>query len=153
MITSLFPLFHIGQETHATRYSLHSRIGRCRRFRLVSFRDNDVWVDDKEPSKVISSDQKSVPVLLSEDIPNHERQAALAAQKLGERVFDGMEAVTVGLAKRGVVQTYSMIEGCPKELGCTVILRVRVVCSIECSSSLPSIAHIGVLYRVHLDQR
>ena len=99
----------------------------------MSFRDNDVWVDENTPSKV-SSDQKSVPVLLSRDIPNHERQAVLAAQKLGERVFDGMAAVTLGLAKRGVVQTYSMIEGCAKELGCTVILRVRVLFSAECIS-------------------
>jgi len=154
MITSLFPLFHTGRNlTH--RFTLYTLIsGRCRRFRLVSFRDNDVWVDDNEPGKVISPDQKSVPVLLSEDIPNHERQAALADQKLGERVFDGMEAVAVGLAKRGVVQTYSMIEGCPKELGCTVILRVRVVCFIECSSSLPSmLTSASCIYRVHLDQR
>ncbi len=93
----------------------------------MSFRDNDVWVDENVPSKVISSYQKSVPVVLSQDVPNHERQAALAAQKLGERVFDGMEAVNLGLAKRGVVQTYSMIEGCAKELGCTVILRVRSI--------------------------
>ena len=71
----------------------------------------------------MSSDQKSVPLLLSQHIPNHQRQAALAARKLGEGVLDGMEAVTLGLAKRGVVQTYVMIEGCPKELGCTVILR------------------------------
>ncbi len=106
-------------------YLSHSFVGRCRRFRLVSFRDNDVWVDENAPSKVISSYKKSVPVVLSQDVPNHERQAALAAQKLGERVFDGMEAVNLGLAKRGVVQTYSMLEGCAKELGCTVILRVR----------------------------
>lgn len=110
-------------------------LGRCRRFRLVSFRDNDVWVDHKASNEFIPSDQKSVSALLSQDIPNHERQAALAAQKLGECVFDGMEAVTLGLAKRGVVQTYSMIEGCAKELGCTVILRVRVVCFIERSPS------------------
>lgn len=86
-----------------------------------------MWVDHKVSNEFIPSDQKSVSALLSQDIPNHERQAALAAQKLGERVFDGMEAVTLGLAKRGVVQTYSMIEGCAKELGCTVILRVRII--------------------------
>lgn len=34
-----------------------------------------------------------------------------------------MDAVKFGLAKRGVVKTYVMIEGCPKELGCTVVLR------------------------------
>lgn len=111
----------------------------------MSFRDNDVWVDENTPRNV-SSDQKSVPVLLSRDIPNHERQAVLAAQKLGERVFDGMEAVTLGLAKRGVVQTYSMIEGCAKELGCTVILRVRVLFSAECISYLDFLSRCLHLY-------
>ena len=95
-----------------------------------------MWVD-KDTPEIISSDQKSVPVLLSQHIPNHERQAALAAQTLGESVFDGMEAVTFGLAKRGVVKTYSMIEGCAKELGCTVILRVSHLLHV-CSS----LAHI-----------
>ena len=98
-------------------------LGYCRRFRLVSFRDNDVWADDDVSSKSGSVEQKSVQTLLSKNLPNHERQAALAARKLGEGVLDGMEAVTLGLAKRGVVKTYVMIEGCPKELGCTVVLR------------------------------
>jgi hypothetical protein len=102
--------------------------GHCRRFRLVSFRDNDIWADDdvggsgsfREPS----SDNKIVSTLLSQvTLQNHERQAALAAKKLGEGVLDGMDAVKFGLAKRGVVRTYVMIEGCPKELGCTVVLR------------------------------
>ncbi|KAL7555127.1 hypothetical protein ACHAWF_018762, partial [Thalassiosira exigua] len=120
----------IARQTGATVLStidhvaMNSTIlGFCRRFRLVSFRDNDVWVDGKDASANIPPNQKSVPVLLSQDIPNHERQAALAARKLGEKVLDGMEAVTLGLAKRGVVKTYVMIEGCPKELGCTVVLR------------------------------
>ena len=43
-------------------------------------------------------------------------------------MFDGTDAVTSGLAKRGVVQTYIMIEGCAKELGCTAIVRVRRLC-------------------------
>ena len=98
-------------------------LGYCRRFRLVSFRDNDVWADDDVSSKSGSVEQKSDQTLLSKNLPNHERQAALAARKLGEGVLDGMEAVTLGLAKRGVVKTYVMIEGCPKELGCTVVLR------------------------------
>jgi len=124
----------IARQTGATVLSsidhvLNSTIlGYCRRFRLVSFRDNDVWVDgDITEMKNVSSKQKSsvksVPRLLSKNIPNHERQAALAARKLGEGVLDGMDAVTLGLAKRGVVNTYVMLEGCPKELGCTVVLR------------------------------
>jgi hypothetical protein len=43
-----------------------------------------------------------------------------------------MDAVTSGLAKRGVVQTYVMIEGCAKELGCTAIVRVRCSRNIFC---------------------
>ena len=120
-------------------------LGHCRRFRLVAFRDNDVWVDYDDPSKALDQssssepnpssssndkkqketppEQKCVPKLLSRNLPNHERQAALAARKLGQGVLDGMDAVKFGLAKRGVVKTYVMIEGCPKELGCTVVLR------------------------------
>ena len=124
----------IARQTGATVLSSIDHVmnptilGHCRRFRLVSFRDNDVWADDnmwesgsiREPS----SDQKVVSTLLQQmKLPNHERQAALAAKKLGEGVLDGMDAVKFGLAKRGVVNTYVMIEGCPKELGCTVVLR------------------------------
>mmetsp|Transcript_29853 Transcript_29853/g.50945 ORF Transcript_29853/g.50945 Transcript_29853/m.50945 type:complete len:2213 (+) Transcript_29853:89-6727(+) len=124
----------IARQTGATVLSsidhvMNSTIlGHCRRFRLVSFRDNDVWADDdvwesglmKEPSP----EQKVVSTLLQQvKLPNHERQAALAAKKLGEGVLDGMDAVKFGLAKRGVVKTFCMIEGCPKELGCTVVLR------------------------------
>ena len=89
----------------------------------MSFRDNDVWLDGDTSATTVSPDQKSVPTLLSQKLPNHERQAALAARRLGEGVMEGMDAVTLGLAKRGVVKTYVMIEGCPKELGCTVVLR------------------------------
>jgi hypothetical protein len=95
-----------------------------------------VWVDENSPPKATSTDQKSVPNLLSQsNVPNHVRQAALAARKLGEGAFDGMDAVKEGLAKRGVVQTYIMIEGCAKELGCTAILRVRHSCDKICSPS------------------
>eukprot|EP00804_Cyclotella_cryptica_P008084 CCRYP_004583-RD/>CCRYP_004583-RD protein AED:0.04 eAED:0.04 QI:1013/1/1/1/0.87/0.66/9/209/1984 len=121
-------------------------LGHCRRFRLVTVRDNDVWTDNYEapvaPSSEegqsnradsdanVSSDQavnvsekKCVSSLLLRSLPNHERQAVLAAKRLGENVLDGNDAVRSGLAKRGVVKTYVMIEGCPKEVGCTVILR------------------------------
>ena len=42
---------------------------------------------------------------------------------LGEDILDGSEAIRSGLAKRGVTQTYALLEGCPKHLGCTVVLR------------------------------
>ena len=118
----------IARQTGATVLSsidhvMNSTIlGYCKRFRLVSFRDNDVWVDNDD-AVTSSSEQRSITAMLSRRIPNHERQAALAARKLGEGVLDGVDAVTLGLSKRGVVKTYVMIEGCPKELGCTVVLR------------------------------
>lgn len=62
--------------------------------------------------------------MLSEKyLPNHLRQAALAANLLGDRVMDGAEAVRCGLAKRGVARTYILMEGCPKILGCALVLR------------------------------
>lgn len=106
-------------------------LGHCRRFRLVTFRDNDRWVDGVETdtgSQIDStrsgaSEKKCVSALLLENLPNHERQAVLAARRLGQEVLDGRDAVVSGLMKRGVVKTLVMIEGCPKELGCTVIIR------------------------------
>jgi hypothetical protein len=84
----------------------------------VTFRDNEVWSDEKDPKR------RSVETLLANsNLSNHERQAALAAGKLGQGVVDGAEAVRSGLAKRGVAQTYVMLEGCPKDLGCTIVLR------------------------------
>ena len=93
-------------------------LGKCHRFRSVTFRDNEVWSDFKDPKR------RSVETMLAKtDLSNHERQAALAAGKLGQNVVDGAEAVQSGLAKRGVAQTYIMLEGCPKDLGCTIVLR------------------------------
>lgn len=98
-------------------------LGKCHRFRLVSFRDNEVWMDDELTEKT-KRPLKSIPTLLKESsLPNHERQAALAAKQLGEDVVDGSHAVKSGLAKRGVALSYVMLEGCPKHLGCTVVLR------------------------------
>ena len=134
-------------------------LGKCCRFRLVTFRDNELWTDcelTQEFNNKVNSDdsnllregigkaasfnsqdvtspstedlsarkQRSIQVLLADrTLNNHERQAALAAQQLGERVLDGTDAVRAGLAKRGVAHTYVMLEGCPKHLGCTVVLR------------------------------
>ena len=103
-----------------------SIMGYCKRFRIVAFRDNDIWIDsfdESTNSECIEKAKKCVSSLLSQNLPNHERQAVLAASKLGQGVFEGNEAVKSGLMKRGVVKTYVMIEGCPKELGCTVIIR------------------------------
>ena len=89
-------------------------LGKCHRFRLVTFRDNEQW----------GADKKNLSILLQQgNLPNHERQAALAADQLGESVADGSHAVKSGLAKRGVANTYVMLEGCPKHLGCTVVFR------------------------------
>jgi 1-phosphatidylinositol-3-phosphate 5-kinase len=107
-------------------------LGECSRFRLVTFRDNEVWVDHldhdddifKTTSQVTNSQQRSIRNLLrTPDLANHERQAALAANVLGAGVVDGVEAVKAGLAKRGVALTFVMLEGCPKHLGCSVVLR------------------------------
>mmetsp|Transcript_4381 Transcript_4381/g.12074 ORF Transcript_4381/g.12074 Transcript_4381/m.12074 type:complete len:1827 (+) Transcript_4381:66-5546(+) len=105
-------------------------LGSCRRFRLVTFRDNETWVSHMvQDSQANDGDdafkaKKSIrDLLLNPGLSNQERQAALAADKLGEGVHDGAEAVRNGLAKRGVVHTYIMLEGCPKQLGCTIVLR------------------------------
>jgi len=133
----------LSSTDHVMNQFGSTMLGTCRRFRLVAFRDNDIWVDggDESNNEVILTDpigqissndpkpkealpeKKSVASLLSCKLQNHERQAALAARKLGEDVRDGTDAVKSGLAKRGVAKTYVMIEGCPKELGCTVVLR------------------------------
>lgn len=110
-----------------------STTGNCRRFRLVTFRDNETWVADmqslseKRPGHLKNGQKNQTRViqylLADQTLSNHERQAALAANVLGESVLDGTEAVKRGLAKRGVAQTYVLLEGCPKHLGCTVVLR------------------------------
>ena len=79
---------------------------------------------DNDLTEQLQRPVKSIPALLNESsLPNHERQAALAAKQLGEDVLDGCQAVKMGLAKRGVALSYAMLEGCPKHLGCTVVLR------------------------------
>ena len=87
-------------------------LGTCRRFRLVTFRDNEVWIDsssksDSEHNENAMKKKIIKDLLANTKISNQERQAALAAQQLGEEVLDGAEAVKAGLAKRGVAQTYS----------------------------------------------
>ena len=116
--------------------------GRCRRFRLVSFRDDDVWRkknpgeeprskgDANEAANKINNlvenldDKGNIDaVLATAELNYHQRQAILAANMLGNKVHDGGEAVKSGIAKRGVSSTYVMIEGCNPPLGCTVVLR------------------------------
>lgn len=114
-------------------------LGKCRRFRLVTFRDNELWSDELLPEGMeentdsnkssrspqqLQHKRRSIEAMLADpklSIP--ERQAALAASKLGQGVLDGCEAVKTGLAKRGVANSYVLLEGCPKHLGCTVVLR------------------------------
>jgi hypothetical protein len=95
-------------------------LGKCHRFRFIVVRMNEVWVDgegDMRGKRYILS------LLNNPKLSNHERQAALAANVLGDDILDGSEAIKSGLSKRGVTQTYVMLEGCPKHLGCTVVLR------------------------------
>ncbi|GKY91175.1 hypothetical protein MPSEU_000090200 [Mayamaea pseudoterrestris] len=110
-------------------------VGRCHRFRMVTFRDNEVWTDNAEAQSArrVAEDAvlalprrplRSIEALLADpEAMYHDRQAALVARQLGEHVLDGSEAVKAGLAKRGVAQTFVLLEGCPKHLGCTVVLR------------------------------
>ena len=118
---------------------LEDWVGHCQRFRLVTVRDNEHWVDGYYDKRGNESEEKddlvdnnltaslnvrSIESLLADPHTKHrERQSALAAKQLGEGVLNGSKAVQKGLAKRGVAQTYVMLEGCPKHLGCTVVLR------------------------------
>lgn len=129
-------LSRISRQTGATIISSTDHImnqfganvlGKCHRFRIIVARDNETWVDrlvnDKGNNKA-KGNRRDIQALLSNpDLSNHERQAALAANMLGEDILDGSDAVKSGLAKRGVAQSYVMLEGCPKHLGCTVVLR------------------------------
>ena len=90
----------------------------------MRFSLRDMGGGESKDESATARAQRFIDTLLSNtDLSNHERQAALAASKLGEGVLDGSEAIKSGLAKRGVAQNYVMIEGCPKDLGCTVVLR------------------------------
>jgi TCP-1/cpn60 chaperonin family len=128
----------------STSSSSNVVIGRCHRFRLVTFRDNEVWMDledddtslagkeDKapEPADSSASEQQRKPgvdsksrgrrsiraVLNDPKLSNQERQAALAAVKLGEKAMEGSAAMNMGLASRFVARNYILIEGCPKNL-------------------------------------
>ena len=104
-------------------------LGKCHRFRIICARDNEVWIDRDSMSREGKKQRNIESLLHDPNLANHERQAALAANMLGEGILDGTEAVKSGLAKRGVAQTYVMMEGCPKQLGCTVVLRGASVSS------------------------
>jgi hypothetical protein len=124
-------LNRISRQTGATIISSTDHImnqfgahvlGKCHRFRFIVARDNESWVNDD--SEMTANGQHHIQSLLgNKKLSNHERQAALAANMLGEDILDGSEAIQSGLAKRGVTQTYALLEGCPKHLGCTVVLR------------------------------
>ena len=127
-------LSRISRQTGATVISSTDHImsqfgayvlGKCSRFRFIVARDNEAWIDEENKGNVIVGEKRRnvKDLLCMPDISNSERQAALAASQLGEGLVDGAEAVKAGLAKRGVARTYMMLEGCPKQLGCTVVLR------------------------------
>jgi 1-phosphatidylinositol-3-phosphate 5-kinase len=110
----------ISSTDHIMNQFGHDSLGKCYRFRFIVARMNEVWKD----GEVTESGHRHIQALLNNPkLSNHERQAALAATMLGEDILDGSEAIKSGLAKRGVTQTYAMLEGCPKHLGCTIILR------------------------------
>ena len=94
----------------------NSVLGHCRRFRLVTVRNHERWVMEDHAQHQDSTSSPPQPRAV-------QREAALAAQQLGSGVMDGSLAIKSGLAKRGVANTYIMLEGCPKHLGCTVVLR------------------------------
>ena len=91
---------------------------------MTPIRPNNDLTSEEETQDAPKLNQRSIQALLADrTLTNHERQAVLAAQRLGETVLDGADAVRAGLAKRGVAHMYVMLEGCPKHLGCTVVLR------------------------------
>ena len=132
-------LSRISRQTGATIISSTDHImnqfgahvlGRCHRFRFIVARDNERWMDFDDESNNTGArpggpnERKNIEALLHDpELSHHERQAALAANMLGEDILDGSEAVQCGLSKRGVAQTYVLLEGCPKHLGCTLVLR------------------------------
>jgi hypothetical protein len=134
-------LARISRQTGATIISSTDHImnqfgahvlGRCNRFRVAVARDNEVWVDraistrqgGTDGSKQANDAKRDISTLLNDPaLTNAERQSVLAASMLGQGIQQGDEAIKAGLAKRGVAQTYVMLEGCPKERGCTIVLR------------------------------
>eukprot|EP00934_Nitzschia_sp_Nitz4_P003840 Nitzschia sp. Nitz4//scaffold5_size260463//118602//124210//NITZ4_000980-RA/size260463-snap-gene-0.42-mRNA-1//-1//CDS//3329555334//3830//frame0 len=126
-------LSRISRQTGATIISSTDHImnqfgahvlGRCNRFRIIVARDNEGWIDGVDLVREKGKTRRNIKELLQKnDLSNAERQSVLAANMLGENILDGYQAVKSGLAKRGVAQSYVMLEGCPKHLGCTVVLR------------------------------
>ena len=125
-------LSRISRQTGATIISSTDHImnqfgahvlGKCHRFRFIVARDNESWVNDADAPLMTTGQHHIQSLLSNKKLSNHERQAALAANMLGEDILDGTEAIQSGLAKRGVTRTYALLEGCPKHLGCTVVLR------------------------------
>ena len=82
-----------------------SLVGMANMFRLVTYLDQVPSV--KQPYR-----HKSAA-----------RSAELAALILGETELDGSRAIQTGLAKRGITRTYVVVDGCPPNSGCTIILR------------------------------
>jgi len=140
----------LSNTDHVMNQFGESVLGECQRFRLLTFRDHEQDVTRKKKLRaemgkwLADSDAESeediaenavvddiiykgrgapAAAVAAKKISNHERQSVLAASLLSDKAADGSVAIRVGLAKRGVSRTYVLLEGCPKELGCTVILR------------------------------
>jgi len=126
-------LNRISRQTGATIISNQDHImnqfgahvlGKCHRFRFIVARDNESWINGDAPKPDPTQGKHYIQSLLHNPrLSMSERQAALAANMLGENILDGSKAIQSGLAKRGVTQTFAVLEGCPKHLGCTIILR------------------------------
>lgn len=110
----------ISSTDHIMNQFSVDSLGKCHRFRFIVARMNEVWMDGEGRQ---NGQHHVLSLLKNPKLSNHERQAALAANMLGEGILDGSEAIKSGLSKRGVTQTFVMLEGCPKHLGCTVVLR------------------------------
>jgi hypothetical protein len=154
-------LSRISRQTGATTISSTDHImnqfgahvlGKCHRFRFIVARDNEVWVDDIVDDRVRrTAPLQHIPTLLNDsNLTNHERQAVLAANMLGEDILDGSEAIRSGLAKRGVTQTYVVLEGCPKHLGCTVVLRGANKAALKQTKNVFRFL-VSAAYNLHLE--
>jgi hypothetical protein len=128
-------LSRISRQTGATIISSTDHImnqfgahvlGKCHRFRIIVARDNEVWVDSLVNSNgngkthgngKTGRNRRDIQALLKDPkLSNHERQAALAANMLGEGILDGSEAVKSGLANEVLPRLMSCWKDAPSIL-------------------------------------
>ena len=106
-------LNRISRQTGATIISNQDHImnqfgahvlGKCHRFRFIVARDNESWINGDAPKPNPTQGKHYIQSLLHNPrLSMSERQAALAANMLGENILDGSKAIQSGLAKRGVI--------------------------------------------------